>query len=176
MTQTDAHEDASGRSAQTRPWRRLLATAVATAAMSAVLGGGTAEASYSTTTLDAGCQHRAVTAYAPNLRTQTGWAVVWAPTLFYYSTSGWQRYLPGPAMVQSDQSWDIGSYTFSNLPAGYFYRVYDTFQWYYNGAPYGSAYVNYPVAHWLDGRAGTSLSNNETYYSSVGRYGYCYSG
>ena len=90
-----------------------------------------ASASYGNTTLDAACEHTAVQAFAPNLQGQTGWAVTWQPTLYWFDGTNWQPYLSGPVQTQTSDSWILSDFIFSNLPNGYF-QVRDSFQWLYN--------------------------------------------
>jgi hypothetical protein len=157
------------RSARTAAAALLVAAAAMT---SLVVATGTASASYSTTTVDAACGHREVRAESPNLTGFVGWAIVWSPTLYRYTTAGWQRYLVGATLTQSAQSWDIGQVTFGNLPSGWYYQVRATYQWVYNGRYNGPLHVNEPVAHHLNGLA-VNMTWNEQMYSTSS---YCYVG
>ena len=149
--------------------KSLAALTLAFATAIGVVGvGGTAHASYNNTSLDAACDHRGVTAYAPNLQASP-WSVSWAPTLYQYTTAGWRPYLYGATQYQSSASWDISQVIFSNLPPGY-YQVRDSYQWLYNGQNYGALTRNVPVAHHLEGASWT-LSYNELRLSTSS---YCY--
>ncbi len=112
--------------------------------------GGTAHASYNNTSLDAGCGHKAVTAYASNLQ-GSSWSVHWNPTLYRYTTAGWQPYLVGPWKYQSSASWMVDPVNFTNLPSNTYCQVRDTVQWYYNGAAHGAVTPNVFLNHFLDG-------------------------
>jgi hypothetical protein len=154
---------------------KLTARLTATTAMLAVAGtlalglGSTAAGASLGGGFDATCNaNRTIRAEAMDLHAYPGYTAVWAPHLFRYTTAGWQPYRWGSTFVQSSSNWDVGSYTFGNLPAGY-YQVRDTIGWVYNGRNIGGGGVDLAIRHWVNAAVNTYVG----YYSTSS---YCYMG
>jgi len=153
---------------------KLTARLTTTSAMFAVasvlaLGLGAPAGASTNGGFDANCNaNHTVTAEAMDLHAYPGYAAVWAPHLFRYTTAGWQPYRWGPTMVQTSSNWMVGSYTFGSLPAGY-YQVRDTIGWVYNGQNIGGGGVDLAIRHWINAPLNTYVG----YYSTST---YCYEG
>jgi hypothetical protein len=119
----------------------LLATAAASAGL--LIGTAAPAAASSYGTFDAWCGYNhTVEVEGPDLSTYPGWSTRWYPTLYRWTTAGWQVYRYGPTQSQAGATtWtmpeSITYWTFTNLPTGY-YQARATFTYFYNGIAQGT--------------------------------------
>jgi hypothetical protein len=126
---------------------------VATVATGGILLGSAAPAHASANggNFDAWCGYNhTVTVEGPDLTRYQGWSTRWYPTLYRWTSAGWQAYQSGPVQTQNGPgTWTmpdaITSWTFFNLPTGY-YQARVTFTYFYNGVAQGT-YPDRDVVH-----------------------------
>ena len=170
-TTSDSQEDNKPRRRRMRLGVTTMLAALAVFGAAGALTAAPASASISNQSLDAACGHGSVTAQGPNLR-YTNYTVFWFATLYRYTSAGWKPYMYGSAEYDDSQDWMISSYTFSNLPGGYYYQVRDTFNYAINGRTTNSGTM-VPVTHTPPPAINQLTTSRELMWSTSS---YCYIG
>jgi hypothetical protein len=149
-TQANGASITTGRPAVTRTRRRLTALLLSVLGFAALVLAmpGTADASASTQGFYAECSVATVQVYTPDMGWYPDYGVSWAPVLYVWTNSGWQRNSTGP--TQTALGNNIGSMTgdwmqqqvrFSGMARGHYYQVRVTAAWFGKGLT-GSGYSN----------------------------------
>ncbi|WP_256796252.1 hypothetical protein [Terrabacter sp. Ter38] len=127
----------------TRIRSRLLAMLLVAGAIVGIgvsTAGSASAAVAPTNNFSAECSPYSVQAYAPDMGWYPNNAVVWYPTIYLWTTSGWQKYYTGPTQVAlgdntSGSPWSItgswmrSSVTFSGLGHNRYFQVRVSYAW-----------------------------------------------
>ena len=155
----------------------IKAKIIATAACTVGLLIGTAAPAAASTggTFDAWCGYNhSVMVDGPDLSRSPGWSTRWYPTLYRWTTAGWQVYGHGPTQSQAGAgTWtmpeSITYWWFTNLPTGY-YQARVTLTYFYDGTA-RATYTDRTLQHALV--PNDKLNYAVSWYSTSS---YCYEG
>lgn len=145
----------SRRSTRTRTRSRLMALLLTVLGFTGLVMAmpGAANASASTQGFYAECSVASVQVYAPDMGWYPNYGVTWAPTLYVWTSSGWQRYLYGPTQTAAGNNigtrtgdWIQQQFQFSGLPRGRYYQVRVTAGWFGQGSG-NQLFIQVPVPH-----------------------------
>jgi hypothetical protein len=157
MAEPDSQARAGSTPAQRHPRTRSRLTALLLAVLGlaglVLANPGVANATASTQAFYAECSPASVQAYAPDMGWYPNYAVSWNPTLYVWTSSGWQRYLNGPTQTARGNNigtmtgdWIQQQVTFSGLARGRYYQVRVTGGWVGQGSG-NRVFVQVPVPH-----------------------------